>query len=402
MFLRISLCAFAIASGAYSAEWSQFRGPDGNGVAEEKGLPTSWSPKENVKWKTDLPGRSAASPVVYGKKIYVTSASGPRMDRLHVICLDADSGKILWQRQLTATGNTACHPKSSMAAPTPCVNADGVFCLFATADLAAFDHEGNLKWYRSLVGDYPYISNQVGMAASPILWKDFLIVPMDTVGESFIAAVDTKYGKNVWKVERPKEINWVTPTLRNTGDGAEVIFSAGKETTAYNAADGRKNWTIVAAGASVPTALTVGDQVLLPLGAGVTCLKPDGKKMAEVWKAPKLSSGYTTPLVYKDRVYAINRVGVLNCADLKTGTEVWNERIVAGKGAFWASPIACDDKIFTFDDGGICTVIQAGGDKAKVLSVNDLKAEILGTPAIAHRSLFIQTATGIYCIAAKK
>src|SRR5262249_49980898 len=158
------------------------------------------------------------------------------------------TGKVLWQRQFTATGSTACHPKSSMAAPTPCADADGVFFLFATADLAAFDLDGNLRWYRSLVGDYPDISNQVGMAASPVLWKNFLIVRMDWGGDSFLAAVDTKYGKNVWKPERPKDINWVTQTLRTVGERAEVIFPAPAETRAYDVANGKKTWSVAAPG----------------------------------------------------------------------------------------------------------------------------------------------------------
>jgi outer membrane protein assembly factor BamB len=394
------ICALATASVVTAGDWPQFRGPEGNGVADVTGLPTTWGPAENVKWKVDLPGRSAASPVVFGKKIFVTSATGPRLERLHVICLDADSGKTLWHRQLTATGNTACHPKSSMASPTPCVNADGVYCLFATADLAAFDLDGNLKWYRSLTGDYPDISNQVGMAASPVLWKDFLIVPMDTTGDSFLAAIDTRYGKNIWKVERPKDINWITPTVRTVKDRTEIIFATNKDTQAYNAADGAKAWSLPKAGASVPTALVAGDRVILPFGGGVVCLKPEANKMAEVWTSPKLTSGYTTPIVYRDRVYAIGRAGTFICVDLKNGKEIWTERIAKGKGQFWASPIASDGMLFTFDDAGICTVLQAG-DEPKVLAVNDLKTEILGTPAIANGCLYIQTVNSIYCIAKK-
>jgi outer membrane protein assembly factor BamB len=389
-----------VTSFAAAAEWSQFRGPGGSGAADDNSLPTTWSPTQNIKWKVELPGRSAASPVVFGKKVFVTAATGARMERLHVLCLDADTGKTLWHRQLTATGNTACHPKSSMAAPTPCVNADGVYCLFATTDLAAFDLDGNQKWYRSLVGDYPDISNQVGMAASPVLWKDFLIVPMDSTGDSFIAAIDTRYGKNVWKVDRPKDINWVTPTVRTVGDRAEVIFGSGKETVAYNAADGKKSWSVNDEASGVPTAQIAGDRVLLPIG-GVTCLKPDGQKMTEVWKSQKLSSGYTTPLVYRDRVYAIGKAGTVVCVDLKNGKEVWTERIGKGKGTYWASPIASDGMIFTFDDAGICSVLRADDDP-KVLAMNDMKAEILGTPAIANGCMYIQTVNGIYCISAKK
>ena len=403
MTARISFALFVLATGlAGAGDWPQFRGPNGSGVSDETGVPTSWGPDENVRWKVDLPGRSVASPVVFGKKVFISAASGPKMDRLHALCLDADTGKTLWHRQFAATGSTACHPKSSMAAPTPCVNADGVYFLFATADLAAFDHDGNLRWYRSLVTDYPDISNQIGMAASPILWKDFLIVPMDTVGESFLAAVDTKYGKNVWRTERPKEVNWVTPTLRVIGDKAEVIFSSPVETRAYDAATGKKTWSVAARGPSVPTAVLHGDQVVMPVAGGLSLLKPDGDGMSEVWKSPKLATGYTSPLIYQDRVYGIGRAGTLISADLKTGRDVWSERIGKGKGQFWASPIAADGMVFTFDDAGICTVIKAGGESAKVVGTNDLKAELMGTPAIANKALYIPTSNGLYCISGKK
>ncbi|HVK14048.1 MAG TPA: PQQ-binding-like beta-propeller repeat protein [Gemmataceae bacterium] len=399
MTIRISLAPVLLtAAVATAGDWPQFRGPNGSGVSDETRLPTTWGPKDNVKWKADVPGRSAASPVVYGNRVYVTAASGPLMDRLHALCLDAETGKVLWHRQMTATGNTACHPKSSMAAPTPCVNADGVYCLYATADLAAFDHDGNLKWYRSLVTDYPDISNQVGMGSSPILWKDFLLVPMDTVGDSFLAAIDTKYGKNVWKVDRPKDTNWVTPTLRQTSDRAEIVFATAKDTVAYNAADGKKLWTNPGA-AMVPTAITVDDTLIMPGKGGMVRYQPDGAK--ELWKSAKLSTGYTTPIVYKDRVYALRGV-TLTCADLQTGKEVWPEpeRVTQGKGQMWASPVAGDGKVYTFDDTGLCKVFAAG-DQPKVLATNDMKEEILGTPAIAHGSLYIQTVKAVYCIKGK-
>jgi outer membrane protein assembly factor BamB len=403
MTVRLAFALLFVTAGLASAgDWPQFRGPGGSGVSDETGLPTTWGPDENVRWKADLPGRSVASPIVVGKRVFISAASGPKMDRLHALCLDADTGKVLWHRQFAATGSTACHPKSSMAAPTPCANADGVYFLFATADLAAFDLDGNLRWYRSLVTDYPDISNQVGMAASPVLWKDFLIVPMDTVGDSFLAAVDTKYGKNVWKTERPRDINWVTPTLRDLGNKAEVIFSAATETRAYDAATGKKTWSVAAPGPSIPTAVLAGEQVLLPVAGGLSLLKPDGEGMAEVWKSPKLATGYTSPLVYRDRVYGIGRAGTLISADLKTGKDVWSERVGKGKGQFWASPVAADGMVFTFDDAGICTVVRSGGEQAKVVATNDLKAEIMGTPAVARRALFIPTSNGLYCIAVKK
>jgi outer membrane protein assembly factor BamB len=144
-----------------------------------------------------------------------------------------------------------------------------------------------------------------------------------------------------------------------------------------------------------------GENVLLPVAGGLSCLKPDGDKMTEAWKSPKLATGYTSPLVYRDRVYGIGRAGTLISADLKTGKDVWSERVGKGKGQFWASPVAGDGMVFTFDDAGICTVVQAGGDRARVVGTNDLKAEIMGTPAIARKAIYIPTSNGLYCITKK-
>jgi len=401
MKLIPTIAALSLMSGlAAAGDWPQFRGPDGNGIADEKNLPATWGPKENVLWKAEIPGRSVASPVVAAGRVYVASASGVNSGKLNVLCFDVKDGKKLWGRQLNATGNTGCHPKSSMAAPTPVATADGVFVLFATADLAAFDRDGNLKWYRSLAGDYPKIANQVGMASSPILWNDTLIVPMDSDGESFLAGLDAKDGKNLWKIERPKDINWVSPALRKVGDRTEVLFQSRFGLTAYDPATGKKLWNYAAEGSTIPTPVTLGDQVLM-MGKGVVCLKPtDDGKAQVVWSSQKLNSGSCTPMVYQDNIYSVTGAGVLVCAD-KYGKELWQERLKKGK--YWASPIAADGKIFVANDEGITTVIQAGGkDKAEVLGTNDIKDEIMGTPAIADGALFIQTVNGLYCIGAKK
>lgn len=396
-FWCITLFAFATA-GAIAGDWPQFRGPNGSGVANEKDLPQTWSNTENVRWKAKVPGRSVASPVVAAGRVYVASASGVNSTRLHVVCFDAKDGKELWHRELAATGNTGCHPKSSMAAPTPVANANGVYVLFATADMAAFDKDGNLKWYRSLTGDYPKIANQVGMASSPILLNDTLIVPMDSDGESFLAGVDANYGTNIWKTERPKDINWVTPAIRKVGDKTELLFQGRGGMTAYDPGNGKKLWNYVVEGGTIPTPVIMDDSILM-MARALECIKVKDNQPVNVWTSPKLNSGSCTPVVLGDHIYNVSGAGVLVCGD-KKGQEIWQERLKKGK--YWASPIAGDGKVFVFNDEGICTVVQAGGETATVLATNDIKEEIMGTPAIADGAIYIQTVTGIYCIAKKK
>lgn len=399
MKLILSLAVVLYSSMSFAADWPQFRGPDTSGVSDAKNLPDTWGPDENVRWKADLPGRSVASPVIANGRVYVVSASGVRKDVLHVLCFTTGDGKQLWHRQIKATGNTGSHPKSSMAAPTPVATADGVYVLFATADLAAFDNDGNLRWYRSLANDYPGIANQVGMASSPILYKNTLIVSMDTVGDSFLLGIDVKDGKNTWKTDRPKDINWVTPTLRKNGDKSEVLILSRFGLSAYDPANGSKLWNYGTEGGTVPTPVLLDDQVLIN-GKGLVCLKPKGDSTPDVvWTSTKLSSGSCTPLVYKDHIYNVSGAGVLVCGD-KKGQDLWQERLKKGK--YWASPIAADGKVFVFNDEGVCTVVQANPEKAEVLATNDLKEEIMGTPAIADGAIFIQTVSKLYCIAKKK
>ncbi len=395
--IAVLLCACEMVG---AGDWPQFRGVDGAGVSDDKNLPTTWGPGENVRWKADVPGRSVASPVVADGRVYVASASGVRHDKLSAVCFDAKTGKQLWHRQLNATGNTGCHPKSSMAAPTPVANADGVFVMFATADVASFDKEGNLRWYRSLASDYPRIANQVGMASSPILWKNTLLVPMDSDGESFFAGLDVATGKNLWKIDRPKDINWVTPALRKVGGNTEVLFVSRFGMAAYDPDNGRRVWNYATEGGTIPTPVMMGDQVLMT-GSGLVCLQPKGagETPEVVWTSQKLKSGSCTPLVYGERIYNVSGAGVLVCGD-KMGQEIWTERLKKGK--YWASPIAADGKVFVFSDEGICTVVKAGGESAEVLATNDLKQEIMGTPAIAEGAIYIQTVTGLYCIGMKK
>jgi outer membrane protein assembly factor BamB len=395
-YLLTSALALALALPLGAADWPQFKGPGGTGVSPEKGLPVEWGKDKGQKWKAPLPARGVSSPVVFGDRVYVTCSSGIRDDRLHVLCFDADTGKQLWHRQFQATGGTSAHPKSCMAANTPVADETGVYALFATGDLAAFDADGTLRWYRSLVGDYPTITNQVGMASSPVLVKDRLIVPMDNAGESFIAAVDTKYGKNVWKAERPREINWVTPIVRTVGTTTEVLFAGSGGLTAYDAAGGEKRWDSKAVRGSIPTGVLDGDTLYMPV-AGVTAYKlgAKGPEGDPVMKATKLAPGMPSPLVYLGKVYTANGNGVVACAEAKTGKLLYKETL---KGAFSASPVAGDGKMYLLNETGVCTVLDATADEFTELAANPLGEETLGTPAIAHGRVYIRTDKALYAL----
>lgn len=394
--LLIVATVLTLSGLVFAESWPQFRGPNATGVSPDQNLPTEWSRTTGLKWKAALPGRGVSSPIVVGDRVFVTCSSGTRDDKLHVLCFDAHTGRPLWHRTLKATGSTVAHKKTCMAANTPVADATGVYALFASGDCAAFDNDGTLRWYRSLAGDYPGITNQVGMAASPVLVGDRLIVPMDNAGESFLAALDTKYGKNVWKVERPREINWVTPLVRTVGTTTEILLDGPTGLTAYDAATGQKRWSSSRTRGSIPTGVLDGQKLYMPIG-GVTAFQLTATGMEEkpLLTAKEVRPGMPSPLLYRGKLFAANDNGIVMCADAKTGQTLYTERL---KGAFSASPVAGDGKVYFLNETGICTVVDATAETFEILAVNELGEETLGTPAIAHSRLYIRTDKALYAI----
>lgn len=392
----LTLALTLSAAPATAGDWPQFRGPNGLGVSPETNLPVNWSKTEGLRYRVPLPARGVSSPVVVRGIVYITAASGKRDDRLHVLAYKAATGEKLWHRQFAATGSTLAHPMSGMAAPTPVADDSGVYALFATGDLAAINTDGSLRWYRSLVGDYPTICNQVGMASSPLIADGKLILPMDNSGESFLAALDLADGKNLWKITRPRDNNWVTPIVRSTGATPEILFPTTSEIIAYDAATGNKLWSHKCPQGMIPSPSILDDIIFLP-ARGTDAFRYCDRKLEKLWSAPKLNGGMSSPLVYQDELYAVNSAGVMQACDRKTGQELWKER---ASGKCSASCIAGDGKVYAFDEKGKTTVFKAGR-KPEVLATNDLGEEVLGTPAISGKAIFVRTDKSLFCIEAK-
>jgi outer membrane protein assembly factor BamB len=401
-YMLATILAAACGGFVAAGDWPQFRGPSGAAVSDEIGLPVKWGPKDNIRWQADLPGRGVSSPVVVGDRVYVTASSGYHESRLHVLCFAVADGKKLWERQFASTGQTMCHPKTCMAAPTPAADGKRVVALFATGDLAAFNPNGDLLWYRSLERDYPDITNQVGMAASPVLYKDVLLLPMENAGDSFAAGLDADTGKTLWRAPRSRDIDWVTPLVMEANGKAAAVFQTAQDLTAFDPLTGKALWTYAGENMglipSIPSPI-LGDGLIFVAGRNFMALKPadDGTTPEVVWKSPKLNSSYATALFHKGRVYGLVGVGV-NCVNAKDGEVVWQQRI---KGSFSASPVLADGKLYVVAEDGATTVIEVG-DKPKVLATNALGETILATPAVAGGALFLRSDQHLWCIGAKK
>jgi outer membrane protein assembly factor BamB len=396
-----------------AADWTGFRGPGGRGVSPERGLPTEWGKDSGLRWKADLPGRGLSNPVVAGGKVYVTACSAYREKRLHVLCFDEKTGRKLWERQFTATGNTACHQVSNMAAPTPVTDGKAVYALFATGDLAAIDADGTLLWYRSLVGDYPDLTNQVGMAASPALADGVLLVPMDNVGDSFFAGLDAKTGKNLWRNKRKPLLNWVTPVLFPLGGKTAALYPTETAATAVDVKTGKELWHYPLEGSSTIPSPTYADGVLyLVAGRGtVVGVKPgEGGKAEEVFRANNVQAGYPSPVVHNGKLYGLTTTHVV-CVDLKSkgkaaapGTdggdvslnkELWRQRV---EGGFSATPVVGDGKLYVVNEKGRAFVVDISGDAPKVIARNDLNDLFQATPAVANGAIYLRSDKALYCV----
>lgn len=394
--------AVAVAAGwASGADWAQFRGTTSNPVVEAE-LPSEWAPdgQENVAWTADLPGRGPSSPIVVGDRVIVTSSSGVKQDRLHVLCYDADSGKQLWHRQFWATGRTLCHPSSANAAPTPASDGERIFAFYSSNDLICLDLDGNLQWYRGLAFDYPKAGNDVGMSSSPIVIGETVVVQVENQGDSFAAGIDAKTGENRWRIQRKARANWASPVAFATDSGSDVVLLQDTGSlTAVDAKTGNKLWDVEVDASSI-TSPTVSADALYVTDDGLSAFKLKGTSRPEKrWTASRLKSGPGSPVAADGKVYVVNRSGVLNCGSAENGETLWQLRL---KGTCWATPVLASGKLFCPCDKGVMLVVDTSGDKGKVVSEVDFGGRLQGTPAIADDALFVRTDERLWKITAKK
>jgi outer membrane protein assembly factor BamB len=405
--MRYTVATFSIyflAATLRAEDVPQFRGLGGTGVSGETGLPIKWGEKENLLWKAELPGRGLSNPVIAGGRIFLTACSGPEQKREHVLCFDARTGKQLWERQLSATGTTLCHPMTCMAAPTPVTDGEHVYALFATGDLVCYAKDGELAWYRSLVGDYPTIGNNVGLAVSPVLHNGMLIVCLENVGESFVAGIDARTGQNRWRLDRPRGINWVTPLLIKNAGRAEVLVQGPGDLTAHDPLTGKKHWSLTGQSLSSTATPVWADGKIFTAGGKFLAVRPgsETEKPVVAWESPKLRTSYCSPLVYRGRVYTLSGDGMVNCADAANGKALWSQRPETPNGEkYWASPFAAEGRLYIVSQKGTTTVLKLG-KTPEVLAVNELHDTILASPVASGGALFLRSDKYLYCLAEKK
>jgi outer membrane protein assembly factor BamB len=427
-----------------AGSWPSFRGSEASGVAEGQNLPDKWNVRsgENILWRTTIPGLAHASPVIWGDRLFVTSAvssnpaatfrpglygDGDASDdrtrqRWMVYALDKRTGKILWER-VAYEGQPIDkrHIKSTYASATPATDGRIVVAWFGSQGVFAYDVNGNLRWKVDLgridVGAYDIPSFEWGPASSPIIWNDLVILQCDTQADSFVIALNVQSGETVWKTPREELPSWGTPTVVTTSAGPMLVTNASNFIRGYDPQTGKELWKL--GGSSKITAPTPvfkdglfviasGRQPEGPIFVVRQNAKGDltlaaGKTNSEAIAWSRIARGpyMPTPLIYRGLLYVLNNNGIFDAYNLGSGEEVYRQRLPNIGSGFSASPVGADGKIYLSSEDGEISVISAG-TQFRQISSNDMGETLMATPALSEGVLYARTAKNVFAIGRKK
>ncbi|NNC87948.1 MAG: PQQ-binding-like beta-propeller repeat protein [Akkermansiaceae bacterium] len=405
----IGLAAFAAwspGSGLRAEDhWPQFRGPTGRGHSTAKGVPLKWN-AASVAWKTKLKGEGQSSPVNWGDRLFLTSASGDGRQR-HVICVDRTSGDVLWERTVACDGPEHPHRMNSFATPTCATDGKHVVAFFGPGGIHCFDLEGEKKWSRDL-GDFP---GPWGVAASPVIVGNKVIQNCDAEGPSSLVALDLDSGEPMWTTERePKPRGgWSTPILIDAGGRRELVLNGEFGVRGYDPETGKELWFCKGfngRGAPVPEFANGLLHVVNGKPGDTYAVKPGGTGNVTdsrmVWHTKRRGGrDLPSPVVVDGFLLVVSMSGTASCYDARTGKLHYEEKLGV-KGEFAASPLVVDGHILIQNVYGGATVVIKPGKKLEIVSINELGADVSeifrATLAPVRGEIFARSLSTLYCI----
>jgi outer membrane protein assembly factor BamB len=429
--IPICLCLISVTI-AHGQNWPSFRGHNASGVAEGRPTPAAWDGVKgtNVLWKTAIPGLAHSGPVVWGDKVFTTTAISSKGNEYFrhglygdvdsdkdtskhtwkIYCLDKQTGKILWEKvAYEGVPKIKRHIKSTHANSTPATDGKHVVAFFGSEGLYCYDVAGKLVWKQDLgVLDSGWFYDpdyQWGMASSPIIYKNMVILQCDVQKGSFIAAYDIKDGKLVWKTPREEIPSWGTPTIYEGKTRVELVTNATRAARGYDPLTGKELWRLVGNPEVTATTPIAGHDLIficnsyrpnqpiyaIRAGASGDISLKDGATTNEhvAWSMQRGGTYMPTPIIYGDYLYTCANHGVMTCYNAKTGERVYQQRIGDKGGAYSASPVAADGKLYFSSEDGEIFVVKAG-PKYELLSMNPMGEVLMATPAISDGMIFVR------------
>ncbi|MEW6207107.1 MAG: PQQ-binding-like beta-propeller repeat protein [Acidobacteriota bacterium] len=421
------------AAAPRGSNWAGWRGAEGQGVSDEKNLPVEWSDTKNVRWKMPIPGRGFSSPIIWGNRVFLTTAiegdvipgqkavvhkiggqefkhpdwvSSDRSHTFKVLCLDSETGKVIWER--TAYEGKVFdhrHRKGSFASPTAVTDGQHVYAYFGSEGLYCYDFKGNQIW-KTTFGGVPTLG--MGVGTSPVLYENLLIIQCDQdEGEtSFIAALDKKTGKEVWRQKRNVQVSWSTPVIARTTARAELITNGNEWIISYDPATGKEWWRCKGVESNaIHTPLVSRDIVIVSAGfpaKRTLAIKLGGAGDITgtpnvMWKYEKGTAYVASPILYGDYLYLVTDKGILSCLDPRTGEVKYEGGRVPIPASFMASPVAYEGNILLPSEDGDTFVVKAG-IKHEIVRTNSLGEPVYTSPSIAGGKIFIRGEKHLYCI----
>lgn len=417
-------------------DWSYWRGPDSNGVAVGD-APLRWSDTENVRWKVAIPGLGQSSPVLWGDRIFLTTAiqtgsapkaapaaksgrggfnsaaQGPQAEhRFEVLCIDRKTGKILWQRTArTAAPHEGFHGQyGSFASNSPVTDGSRVYAFFGSRGIYCYDLEGNPVWEKDFdVRMRMRMAFGEGMA--PVLSGDRLILVFDHEGDSFMAVLDKSTGREIWRVGRDEASNWAAPLVTEHGGRKQIIVNATKKIRSYDFDSGEIIWECGGLGANpIPHPVRYEDLILsmtgyqnpnlmaIRLGRTGDLTGTD----AVVWNQTRGNAYTASPVLHEGKYYALTDSGMLSCYNARTGEPYYHQVRLPKTYNFKSSPVGAGGKLYMASENEDVVVVRMG-EKFEVLATNTMKDQMfVATPAISDGEIFLRSQTHLFCISDKK
>ena len=406
-----------------SENWPNWRGPSGDGVSMEKGIPTTWSTSENIVWKVEIPGNGHSSPIVWGNKVFLTSSLHEKNKRI-LLCLDRHSGQTIWKRDVVHSPPETIHRLNSRASGTPATDGRQIYTAFMRAEgdrviapnvgserlitpgkiiVAAYDLDGVQKW-KTNVGDF--ISAH-GFNTCPVLFEDLVIINGDHDGDAYLVALDRLSGKERWRTRREnKTRSYVTPIIREIDGRTQMILSGSLCVASYDPRNGKRHWIIDGPTEQFVASMVYDGTYVFATGGyperHTLAIRPDGKGNVTnthiAWRTTRGAAYVPSPIIAGRYLLMVADSGVASCFDAKTGKRHWMERLPGGHSP---STVSADGLVYFTSDRGVTTIVRPG-KMFNVIARNELGEQISASPAISQGYIFLRTHQHLYCIGSKK